>query len=392
MDYDFDDMIDRRGTECAKWDRMQAVYGVSPEDGLSMWVADMDFRAAPVVRARLAEIVDHGIFGYTDCEDAYRQAIVWWMQARHDWAIDPEWIFTTTGLVNAIGLCLDVYTDPGDGIVTFTPVYHAFEKAVTRAGRQIVECPMRLEDGRYTLDLDAAEDRMTGRERMLIFCSPHNPVGRVWSAGELTAVAEFARRHDLILISDEIHHDLVYPGHRHLPMPLAAPQALDRTIMLTAPSKTFNLAGLHTGNVIIPDDALRARFADRLTALSLAPNSMGQFALTAAYSPEGAAWVDALIAYLDENRRVFDAGIAAIPGLHSIPLEGTYLAWVDFSGTGMSRQDFTERVEKGARIAANHGPTFGTGGDSFLRFNLGTQRARVHEAVARLADAFGDLQ
>nr|MCU0856644.1 aminotransferase class I/II-fold pyridoxal phosphate-dependent enzyme [Paracoccaceae bacterium] len=212
------------------------------------------------------------------------------------------------------------------------------------------------------------------------------------TAAELRGVADFARRHDLILVSDEIHHDLVFPGHRHIPMTLAAPDIADRLVMMTATTKTFNIAGSHIGNVIVPDPALRAAFAGRMAALGISPNSFGLFMATAAYSPEGAAWVDALVAYLDGNRRVFDAGVNAIPGLRSMALEATYLSWVDFSGTGMAPGEFTRRVEKDARIAANHGPTFGTGGESFLRFNIATPRARVEEAVARLQAAFADLQ
>jgi cystathionine beta-lyase len=242
------------------------------------------------------------------------------------------------------------------------------------------------------MDFDAYDAQMTGNEKVVILCSPHNPGGRVWTQEELQGVADFCARHDLLLISDEIHHDLVYPGARHIAMPLAAPEVLPRLVMLTAPSKTFNVAGLHTGNVIIPDATLRAKFAARMSALALSPNTVGQFVAEACYSPEGAAWVDAQVAYLDENRKLFDEVVNAIPGLKSMNLESTFLAWVDFSGTGMEQSEFTARVEKAAQIAANHGDTFGSGGESFLRFNLGTQRARIQEAADRLREAFSDLQ
>ena len=389
---DFDEIIDRRGTHCAKWDKMEAIYGVSPDDGLPMWVADTDFRAPEVVLDRMRDMVSHGVFGYFDNIEEYTGAIRWWMETRHGWTIEPDWIFTTTGLVNGVGMCLDTFTAPGDGIVLFTPVYHAFAKVIRNAGRRVVECEMVNDDGRYTLDFEAWDAQMTGAEKMVILCSPHNPGGRVWTREELQGVGEFCRRHDLLLISDEIHHDLVYPGQKHLPMPVADPAITDRLMMLTAPSKTFNVAGLHTGNVIIPDDSLRERFAARMAALNLSGNSMGQAVLAAAYSPEGAAWVDELMVYLDGNRRIFDAAIADIPGLKSMELDSTFLAWVDFSGTGMERAEFTRRVEQQARIAANHGPTFGLGGENFLRFNLGTQRARIEDACARLKAAFGDLQ
>ena len=207
-----------------------------------------------------------------------------------------------------------------------------------------------------------------------------------------TVGVEFAERNDLLLVSDEIHHDLVFPGVRHTVMANAAPEIADRLVMLTAASKTFNIAGAHLGNVIIPDQGLRATFAARMAGLGISPNAFGLHMVTAAYSPAGAAWVDALVAYLDANRRAFDAAITAIPGLRSTRLEATYLAWVDFSGTGMDRDEFTARVQRDARIAVNHGPTFGLGGDSFLRFNLGTPRARIEEACDRLKAAFSDLQ
>lgn len=388
----FDQIIDRRGTHCAKWDKMEALYGVSPDTGLAMWVADSDFQAPQCVLDTLRAATEHGIFGYTNCDDAYFGAITWWMENRHGWTVDPGAIFTTTGLVNGIGVLLDTFTDPGDGVVLFTPVYHAFHKIIRLSGRQIVELPMGQENGRYTLDFDRYDATMTGREKVLILCSPHNPGGMVWSAEELRAIAEFAARHDLFIISDEIHHDLVYPGAKHIPMPLAAPESRDRLIMLTAPSKTFNLAGLHTGNVIIEDEKLRARFAERMLALYIAPNSLGQLATAAAYSPGGAEWVDALISYLDTNRKLLDAAIAEIPGLRSMPLEATYLSWVDFSGTGMAPDEVYRRIEKDAKIAANHGDTFGAGGETFVRFNFATQRSRVEEACTRLREAFSDLQ
>jgi len=388
---DFDEIIDRSGTHCNKWDNAQKFYNVPKEGCLPMWVADTDFRAPRNVLDAMQRMIDHGVFGYGGDQQAYEAAIDWWMTHRHGWPVRPEWIFTTTGLVNAIGLCLDTYTAPGDGIVIFPPVYHAFSRVIKAAGREVVNAPLVRQGDRYELDLDAAQAALTGREKMIVFCSPHNPVGRVWTREELESIAEFARRNDLILVSDEIHHDLVFSGHTHIPM-ARIDGILDRLIMLTAISKTFNTAGMHVGNVIIPDDTLRTAFDKRMKALSLATHTMGMTMVTACYSPEGAAWVDAQVSYLEANRKLFDAGVNAIPGLRSIPLEGTYLAWVDFADTGMEPTEFIARVEQGAGIAANHGDSFGPGGETFLRFNLGTQRVRIEEAVARLQTAFADLQ
>lgn len=388
----FDQIIDRRGTHSMKWDMMQERYGVSPDTGVSMWVADMDFYPPQVVQQAAQRAADHGVYGYFGDDRAYLNSVQWWMQTRHNWQVPTEAIFTTHGLVNAVGLCVHTYTAPGDGVVLFTPVYHAFARVISASGRRVVECPLVQEGGRYAMDFDAYDAAMTGSETMLILCSPHNPGGTVWTEAELQGVADFARRHDLIVVSDEIHHDLVMPGQHHTVMPRAGADVGDRLIMLTSASKTFSIAGTHIGNVIITDPSLRARFATTMGAMGISPNSFGLHMVTAAYSPEGAEWVDALCAYLDGNRRVFDAGVNAIPGLRSMDLQATYLAWVDFSGTGMAQDEFTARVEKGAQIAANHGPTFGTGGAGYLRFNLGAPRSVVEDAVARLQAAFGDLQ
>lgn len=388
----FDEEINRVGTHSVKWDVMEKLYGVSPKDGLPMWVADMDFRPPACVQKAVEDMAAHGIYGYFGDESDYLAAIQWWMKNRHGWDVEAGAIFTTHGLVNGTGLCVQAFTVPGDGVVLMTPVYHAFARVIEAAGRKVVECQLPIVAGRHVMDFDAWDSQMTGGERMLILCSPHNPGGQVWTQAELRGVADFAKRHDLIVVSDEIHHDLVFPGHKHIVMPLAAPDISDRLVMMTATTKTFNIAGSHIGNVIIPDAALRAKFAAVMNGLGISPNSFGLFMATAAYSEEGAAWLDALMVYLTENKRIFDEGVNAIPGLKSMALEATYLAWVDFSGTGMTREEFTDRVQKSARIAANHGPSFGKGGDTCLRFNLATPRARVVEAVARLQSAFSDLQ
>ncbi|PRY21150.1 cystathionine beta-lyase [Aliiruegeria haliotis] len=387
----FDEIIDRRGSHCVKWDMMETLYGVPEDDGIAMWVADMDFRPPQSVLDSVQRAVDHGIFGYHGDDRSYRAAICWWMRERHGWEVDPSWIFTTSGLVNGAAVCLESFTRRGDGVVLFTPVYHAFARVIRAAEREVVECEMVKEGGVYGLDIARWDTQMTGNEKMLILCSPHNPGGRVWTLDELEQIAEFARRHDLLIVSDEVHHDVVYPGARHIPMATLS-GIEDRLVMMTAPSKTFNIAGAHTGQVIIADPELRAAFGKRMAGLGKSPNSFGLFMTEAAYSPEGAAWVDELIPYLDGNRKLLDSAVNAIPGLASMPMQSTYLAWVDFSGTGMQRAEFTARVEKQARIAANHGPSFGKGGDSYLRFNFATPRSVVETAMERLTAAFADLQ
>ena len=390
---DFDEIIARVGTRCSKWDDMQAAYGVSPDDGgLAMWVADMDFRPPAAVQRAVERVAAHGVYGYPGANRPYLEAIRWWMDHRHGWQVDTDWILTCAGLVNGVAMALDAFTQPGDGVIVMSPVYHAFARVIRASGRDLVELPLAQKGGLYRMDWAAWETRLTGRERMLILCSPHNPGGRVWTPEELRHVADFCIRHNLILLSDEIHGDLVMPGHTHRMTALACPDITDRLVTLTAATKTFNIAGAHIGNAIIADDALRGRFKGALMARGISPGMLGMDMVAAAYSPEGAAWVDALVGYLDGNRRLFDDGVNAIPGLRSMPLQATYLSWVDFAGTGMTPAEFTARVEQGARIAANHGATFGTGGETFLRFNIATPRAHVAEAVERLQRAFADLQ
>ena len=388
---DFDTLITRRGHGSLKWDATRRVSELDGDDVLPMWVADTDFRIAPVIEAALMEMVQYGVLGYFSDLHKMRESVAWWMSTRHGWSVDPDWVLATHGLGNALALIIDSLTDPGAGVVLFTPVYHEFAGRVRAAGRKTVEVPLAIEEGRQSFDFERASAALDGTEQLLILCSPQNPGGRVWTTQELEAAAEFAKRHDLFVISDEIHHDLVFPGSKFRAM-AETTDISDRLVTITAPSKTFNTAGLRFGNMIIGDPDLRARLNTTLNKRSIQPNMAGVRACEAAYSEEGAAWADAQVAYLDDNRRAFDAGINAIPGVQSLPLEATYLAWVDFSGTGMDRSEILNRVEDQARIVVNKGVVFGPGGEGHLRFNFGTQRARVDEAIDRLQSVFSDLQ
>jgi cysteine-S-conjugate beta-lyase len=388
----FDESIERRGTHSAKWDLIETLHGVSPKDGISMWTADMDFRSPQCATDALQKMVDHGIYGYYGPDTDYRAAIQWWLKNRHGWEIEPDWIFSAHGTVNGASMCVETWTEPGDTIIMFSPIYYVFYKVFEAADRKILECPMPQENGRYVMDFDLAQSLLTGNEKMLVLCSPHNPGGQVWKPEELQQLADFCVKNDLLLVSDEIHADLVFPGHKHTVMSLAAPEIADRLIMLTGGTKTFNLAGIHTGNVIIQDEELRAQFTKKMTAMGISPNAFGMHIATAVFSPEGAEWLDALMLYLDENRNIFDAGIRKIPGAKSMLLEGTYLPWVDFTDTGMSAEDVLKRVRNDARIACGVGEVFGTGAREFVRFNIATQRSFVVEAINRLQAAFADMQ
>jgi cystathionine beta-lyase len=357
-----------------------------------MWVADMDFRPPKCISESIKKMYDHGVYGYFGDDKDYLASIKWWMKTRHNWDIDLSWIFTTHGLVNGTSMAIQTYSDPGDGVVLFTPIYYVFFKQIKEGGREVLECPLVNNKGHYELDFEYYDSLMKGNEKVLVLSSPHNPGGRVWTQKELTEIASFAQRHDLVVVSDEIHNDLIMPGYQHIPMAIAAPEILDRLVMMTATTKTFNIAGMHTGNVIIPDPKLRAKFNKTMISFGISPSSFGKHMVTAAYSQEGADWVDTLMLYIEENQKIFNDGLSQIPGINSMALESTYLCWVDFSNTGMKNDEFTKRVEKKAQIAVNPGHTFGTGGENFLRFNIATRRTLVLEALKRLQDAFSDLQ
>lgn len=392
FDQSFDQSFDRVKTRSEKWTGMEAEFGLTGDDLLPMWVADMDFQAPDFLTQAVHDLADAGDFGYFRHTDSYLDAVAWWAQTRHGWTIEPGWITPTASLGNAIAFAIQTWSKPGDGVAIFSPVYHEFSKKIRKNGRTLTELPLRTEDGRFTLDFDRYDAMMCGTEKILILSSPHNPGGRVWTADELRAIAGFAQKHDLTLISDEVHNDLILPGYTHLPTALAAPEAAPRLVTMTSASKTFSIAGARLGAVIIGDETLRHQFKGTVSRADLYPNLLGVTLSRAAFSPDGAAWLDALLPYLAGNFDAFRAGIETIPGAAVHRLEGTYLAWVDFSGTGMTDAELWSRVTERARVVPSPGPAFGTGGSGGLRFNLGTQRARIGEAVERLTQAFADLQ
>jgi len=385
---DFDAARDRRGLGTAKWDGMYRATGVSAPDAISMWIADMDFAPPDILQEAVQALHDNGAYGYFTGQAVYHEAVAKWMRDRHGWEVELPAIFSTHGLGNAIGLCLHAFTRPGDEVIVFTPVYHEFLGKIRRGGRVPHESRLTIRDGVYAMNLAELGERLTGREKAVLFCSPHNPAGRVWTVAEQRELATFCVRHDLILIADEIHHDLVYSGYRHIPMPVAAPEAADRLVMLTAASKTFNIAGARIGNVIVPNPELRRRFDAVMEALDIQPNLFGTRMAQAVYSSCGADWADRLVEYIEDNATLFLKGAAEIPGVRPMPMQATYLAWVDFADTGIEMSDVIRRVKEDARLAPGVGTDFGAGGETFLRFNLGMPRARVAEAVSRLKKAF----
>ena len=391
--FDFDREIERRGTHASKWDNMARLSGITAPDAIAMWVADMDFAAPPGVTAALSAEVGRGTHGYYADTGSWAAALADWMARRHGMKVDPATVSPTPGIVAGLGLILQAVTAPGDEVVVFPPAYHAFRKIIVANDRRILDAQLVERQGRYAMDLDALRDLLTPKTRVVFFCSPHNPGGTVWSAEEIRALAKFCSEHDLILVSDEIHCDLVFDGAKHTPTLSAAPEIADRLITCVAATKTFNLAGAHVGACIVTNPDLKRRLDARIAASGLGSyNLFGMVATEAAWRT-GEAWLDALLPYLQKNRDLFDARIeAAAPGARSMHLDATYLAWVNFSGTGLSAKDVASRVADRARIFASPGPQFGPGGDTWLRFNFATPRPILEDALARLEDAFSDVR
>ncbi|MGI9419136.1 MAG: MalY/PatB family protein [Geminicoccaceae bacterium] len=391
--FDFDEVIERRGTHAQKWDMIAARSGLEADDAIPMWVADMDFRAPPGVTDALREEVERGTHGYYADTGSWAEALCAWMRRRHDAAFDPDWVSQTPGVVSGLGLILQAMSEPGDEVVLFPPVYHAFRRIIPANDRCILDAPLELVDGCYRMDLEALAGKLTPRTKVVFFCSPHNPGGTVWTADEIRELAAFCETHDLLLVSDEIHCDLVFEQGAHIPTLKAAPSIADRLITTVAATKTFNLASAHAGACVTSNPELKKRLDKRIAAAGLASyNGFGMIATEAAWRT-GEAWLDSLVIYLEANCRHFETRIEAIaPGARAMPLASTYLAWIDFSGTGLSPEEVAARVKERARIFASPGPQFGPGGERWLRFNVATPRPILDEALERLDDAFRDLR
>jgi len=393
MAFDFDTPVDRRGAHANKIEATARRLGRHAEGALSMWVADMDFTVAPAIIERLRAAVDHGVFGYYGGDASWRAAICDWMARRHGWTIDPDWITPSPGICAAISVCIQAFSAPGEGVVVFSPVYHAFHRQIRACGRRVIQSPLREVQGRYRMDLEALAATLPADARIVLLCSPHNPGGAVWTPAELAALAAFCAERDLLLLSDEIWHDLTLDDARHTVTALAVGDARPRLVTCAAASKAFNLAGLHLGYVVIEDPALRAAYLKVAAALNIEGfNLMGALGTEAAYNG-GEAWLDAARRYIAANRDAFADGLAqAVPGARAMPMAATYLSWVDFSGAGLPPEEAARRVREDARIDVNAGPTFGEGGQGWARFNIACARSVVNEALERLSGAFADLR
>lgn len=376
--------VDRRGTACSKWDGMAERFGRS--DALPLWVADADFAAPQGVVEAIRKRAEHPVYGYTLYDDRFYDAILSWYRRRFGWEIERDWIVPEQGVVLSLNLAIQAYSEPGDGVIVQTPIYPPFLSAVRRNGRKLLENRLIVEEDGCIIDFEDLEAKAQ-EAKLLLLCSPHNPSTRAWSEGELLRIAEIARRHDLIVASDEIHSDLVY-DRPHLPFG-ALPGMAERSLVLHAPSKTFNIAGLNTSYALIPNDSLRRRYIAAHERAGLDNgNLFGITALSAAYEG-GEAWLEAMLEYFRENIAYVREFMAEhMPRIRPLPVEATYLIWLDCRQMGLDDDALQRFFLDRARLALNPGVSFGEAGRGFMRLNIGTSREILQEAMARLKQAY----
>ena len=385
--YDFDQIIDRRNTNSLKYDF--AVERGLPADVLPLWVADMDFRAPEPVLDALRKTVDHGIFGYSDVKDGYYDAVSQWFHTHFGWQTRPEWLVKTPGVVFALAMAVRSLTQPGDSVLIQPPVYYPFFNVIRSNDRKVVESRLVYKDGAYAIDF-ADFERKAAEEhvKLFILCSPHNPIGRVWTTEELRRLGDICRKHGIYVVSDEIHCDFTLPGHPHHVFLDAVPELTERAIVCTAPSKTFNLAGLQASNIWIPGEEIRKRFVREMSRCGYSGlNRMGLIACQAAYEG-GGDWLDGCRAYLRDNLDFLRAFLAErIPQVRLVEPEGTYFAWLDCSGLGLSQEALDEFIIRRAKLWLDAGHIFGGNGGQFQRVVLACPRATLRQALEQLAQA-----
>ena len=389
MHINFDEIINRRNTSCLKYD-FAAERGY-PKDILPFWVADMDFRAPVPVIDALKTRADHGIFGYTQIKDDYFNVLQNWFRTRHDWEIERSDLVITPGVVFAVATAIRAFTRHGDAVLIQQPVYYPFANMIRQNERVLVDNPLHLIEGRYTIDFEDFEQKIVEHGvKLFILCSPHNPVGRVWTRAELEQIAAICLRHDVIVVADEIHEEFVRPGFRHIPFTSLSEEAAAITVTCTSPSKTFNLAGLQISNIFIRDKDLRRRFKEELSRTGYdEPNTLGLAGAKAAYE-HGAEWLTQLLAYIEENHTRTKSFLTAhLPKVQIIAPEGTYLLWLDFRAYGLSDEALNEKIIREAHLWLDDGPIFGAGGSGFQRINIACPWSTLETGLHNLAKAFG---
>lgn len=379
--FDFDKVVERRGTDCVKWDTL-------PDDEvLPLWVADMDFEVAPCIRQAIAERAAHGVYGYTLRTEAYNEALINWFRDRHQWTIEKAWVLPTTGVIPALSCVLRALTLPGDKVLMHTPVYDCFYATLKNSGCEVLESPLSRVGDSYAIDFDAFE-RLCAEEHpaLYLLCNPHNPAGRVWTREELTRISTICHRHHVCVVADEIHCEIVMPGHTYIPYATVSSEAQAESVILNSPSKAFNIAGLHTANIVCSDVRLRRQLQRAILQHQVGQaNPFGPVALQAAYN-EGADWLDALNAYLYDNYLALRTFFAEyLPKIEVLRLEGTYLVWADCTALEFTSDELADKLLHEAKVRVNSGTMYGKRtGQGYLRINIACPRKQLMDALTRI--------
>jgi cysteine-S-conjugate beta-lyase len=389
--WNFDEPAPREGTDCIKYDRREATFGV--KDVIPMWVADMDFNTPDFIVEALQKRLEHQIYGYSFRPSEYFQSMIRWIKSRHNWTVEKEWITFCPGIVPALNFCTLAFTQPADSIIVQPPVYFPFFSAAESHGRNLIYNRLTESEGRWSMDYNSLIAGIDNKTKMIIISNPHNPVGRVWTSEELNNLADICLKNNILIISDEIHCDLILPGFSHTPIASLSEKIAENTITLIAPSKTFNLAGLSTSSVIIQNPVLRKSFNRVIDNLHVGNgNIFGNTASIAAYS-YGHLWLDALLDYIDNNIEfVKDYCRKMIPEIIPVPPQATYMIWLDCRKFGMSGKELQNFFVNKAGVGMNEGSTFGPGGEGFMRMNLGTTHQIVMKAMEQIEKAVASIR
>ena len=389
MKYSFDEVIDRTGTAAVKIDGMKEVWGRT--DLLPLWVADMDFATPPFILDAIRRRCEHPILGYTEKPESYYQAIIGWVKRRYGMEVSKEQLNYVPGIVAGLGMALNCFTAPGDKVMIMPPVYHPFAWLVQRNGRRLVECPLKLENGTYRMDLDLFRRSIKG-VRVLILCNPHNPGGVVWTKEELETLADVCAEDNVIVFSDEIHADLTLPPHRHVPFAMISEHARNNSVTFMAPSKAFNMPGMAASHTVIYNEGLRKRFVSYLDAGELDMGHVLAYpAVEAAYT-EGDEWLEQCLAYVQANIDYVEAYLQEnLPAIQAMRPQASYLVWLDCRKLGLSQEALVDFFVSGARLALNDGAMFGKEGEGFMRMNVGCPRSILEQAMKQLKEAYDNL-
>lgn len=389
------DYIDRKNTDSVKWSvkGMKTMASYADEDSLPMWVADMDFKTLPLAISNMKKRIEHGVFGYTIASKSYYDAVKWWYKKRYEFELKKEWIVTTPGIVPALTYIINTFTKKGENVIIQEPVYYPFRNSIELNERVVINNLLVEKDGYYYIDFEDLENKAKdSKTTLLIISSPHNPVGRVWTKEEINKIAQICFDNNVLLCADEIHSDLMISDKKFQSTCHLEEHLLENTIICTAPSKTFNLASISVSNLIIKDKTKKEKLLNFMNKICLngSPNMLGAIAVQSVYTKEGEEWLEELLVILRENYKYILEFLALnLPNIKAVKLEGTYLLWLDFRGTGLTNEEIEYKMEKEAKIVTDMGRKFGESAKGFMRFNIACPQKTIEDAMKRLKKAFG---